>query len=355
MQTELARRKRLNQKPSTCFIRQIRWLASLNRLLGGLLLLASHAGFAAPATILTTQLDLQGDGILATAHVLADGQVQLRTTTGQETLLSLRESPASPPLSPVTQASVQVQTARAGRFLVVRAQLAGGRQQSLVATIQGMAVAPVFVGATGPIGRDAEREVHVTVTPAGLIRYQRSPAIQRCDGESRLFVERFVAGQGPASQWQAAPEITQPTLVLSPLLQATRPPAAMPTSAIGIFRAISASAQAGVVRADLLAPPHELEDGKPSTAWRVSHDATGAFVSFVADGIGHQVHALKLVPAPAATGAMPSQIEVILDAKQRIPVQLSGTGEQWIALPSPVPASCISLLMGAVGTRPGNF
>ena len=355
MQTELTRGNRLEQKPSTWFIREMRRQPSPNRLLGGLLLLASHAGYAAPATILTTQLDLQGDGKLGTVLVMADGQVKLLTAAGQATQLSLRESPESPPLSPVTQARVQVEATREGRYLVVRAQLAGGRQQSLVATIQGMTVAPAFVGATGPIGRDAEREIQVAVTPTGLIRYQRSPAIQRCDGESRLFVERFVAGQGPASQWQAAPEITQPTLAKSPLLQATRPPAAVPTSSVGIFRAISASAQASVVRADLLAPPHELEDGKPTTAWRISHDATGAFVTFAADGIGHQVHALKLVPAPAAAGAMPTQIELLLDAKQRIPVQLSGTGEQWIALPSPVPVSCISLLIGAAGTRPGQY
>lgn len=347
--------ERLGHIQSSWFIRKTRRQTSPRRLIVGLLLLSGHVGYAAPATILTAPVDLQGDGKLGTVQVMADGQVKLSTASGQATQLSLRESPESPPLSPVTQAKAQVETSRESRFLVVRAQLAGGRQQSLVATIQGMTVTPAFVGATGPIGRDAEREVQVAVTSAGLIRYQRSPAIQRCDGESRLFVERFVAGQGPASQWQAAPEITLPTLAASPLLKATRPPAAVPTSSIGIFRATSASAQAGVVRADLLAPPHELEDGKPSTAWRVSHDATGAFVSFAADGIGHQVHALKLVPAPTAAGAMPTQIELLLDAKQRIPVQLSGTGEQWIALPSPLPVSCISLLISAAETRPGQY
>lgn len=355
MQTELVRRQRLGLTLGTWLILKTRRQTSPTLLMTGLLLLASQATYAAPAAILTTQLDLQGDGKLVTAQVLADGQVKLRTTTGHETLLSLRESPDSPPLSPVTQAKAQVEASREGRFLVVRAQLAGGRQQSLVAAVQGAAITPAFVGTTGPIGRDAEREIEVAVTPAGLIRYQRSPTIQRCDGESRLFIERFVAGQAPASQWQAAPEVTQPTLAAHPLQRATRPPPATPTSAIGVFRATSASAQAGVVRADLLAPPHELEDKKPGTAWRVPHDAKNAFVTLVADGIGHQVHALKLVPAPASAGVMPSQVELLLDAQQRIPVQLSGSGEQWITLPSPVPVSCISILITEAGTRPGQY
>lgn len=325
-----------------------RGLALVGALVAALGAPASARAASPPGAALLSQR-LEWDGAATAVTVLSDGTVTIQgiqSGAGAPAPLTLHllSSPG-----PATLRSARAELAPGGdsRYLMIRAQ-AGEAQRLAVVGKVGERLTAIYSGPVGPVGRDGEYSLNIEATPQGLLRYQRAPGVSRCDGEDRLFIERY---QGVAG-WRAAPELGLPELGSLPALTATtRAPAAAPGSPIGVYRFVSASAQVGVQRADLLAPPHELEDGKPATAWRVAAEARGAAATARADGTGHQVQALRITPAPASQGALPRQLALIFgrEAQQRLLVNLSPATRdglpQWVQLPTPVTSSCLSLVI----------
>ena len=301
----------------------------------------------------------------ATAALLSQrldwGGEATSVTVGSDALVSMQSGAQEPlgvrlpgPSKALRSARAEVATGGATRYLLVKLQTVDGGQRLVVVGKVGDKLAAVYAGPVGPVGRDGEYALSIEATPQGLLRYQRVPGLSRCDGEDRLFIERY---QGTAG-WQPAPELAVPELGDAQVLTAAakNPGGAsdaasgsMVGAPIGVYRFVAASAQVGAQRADLLAPPRELEDGKPATAWRVPADARGAFVTARADGAGHSVHALRIVPAAVSQGALPRQLALLFDGKQRLNINLSPPlrdgAAQWIQLPSPIATSCLSIVI----------
>lgn len=301
---------------------------------------ATAAGVPGGAPLLSQRLDWGGEATAVT--VLSDGTVTVQGGAAAPLALRMLASPG-----PTTLRTARAELVPGGeaRYLLIRAQAGEAQRLAVVAKV-GERLTSVYNGPVGPVGRDGEYSVSVEATPQGLLRYQRAPGLSRCDGEDRLFIERY---QGAAG-WRAAPELALPELGdAKALTTTTQAPGGTVGTPIGVYRFVAASAQVGVPRADLLAPPHELEDGKPATAWRVPADARGAFATARADGAGHLVQALRITPAPLSQGALPRQLALILDAKQRLVVNLSPPGRdgaaQWVQLPTPMESSCLSLVI----------
>lgn len=329
-----------------------RAILSLSLLLSG----AGGTPGITEAPILSVQLDADGDGRADTVDVFRQGLVVVRRSAGAASELRYAQE-----AGPLRSATVEIQTAgpeKRERYLAVRAVTAAGAARLLVAT--GTAgLRSVYEGPVGPVGRDGEYAISVSATASGLLRSQSAPGVQRCDGEGRLFPSRWRWPDGP---WQPAPEVTLPEaadLAKLPRLTATAPGPADSGVPLGVYRFVAASAQGTVQRADLLAPPRELEDGSPVSAWQPSAIPQGAFVTARADGRDHAVRAVRLTPAKdARLGGLPRQLLLVLTGDGRgegqrfvaeLPVR-PGREPLVVALPQPVPASCISLVIASPGS-----
>lgn len=312
---------------------------------------AAAAGFAAAGGLLVNErLDSAGESI----HVSVRNDGTVTAQSGAQEQFSTRIA-GSPGGSGAVLKTARAEVTAGGdtRYLIIRAQTVGNGQHVLVLGKANDRWAAVYSGPVGPVGRDGEYAVAVEATPQGLLRYQRAPGVSRCDGEDRLFIERYQGGG-----WHPAPELGLPELSDASVIAATSQGPAGAAAPLGVYRFVAASAQVGVSRADLLAPPQELEDGKPATAWRVPADARGGFVTARADGSGHSVQALRITPAPRSQGGLPRQLALLFDgredgAKKRILINLNPNGRegeaQWVQLPAPIATSCLSLLI----TQPG--
>ncbi len=315
---------------------------------------AAAAGLvAAGGLIVNQQLDWAGESVHVT--VRNDGTITVQSGALEQFSARIFGSAGSPGAA-VKSARAEVVAGGEARYLIIRAQTAGDGQRVQVVGKVNDRWASIYSGPVGPVGRDGEYALAVEAAPQGLLRYQRAPGVSRCDGEDRLFIERYQGGG-----WHPAPELALPELTDATVIAATSQGPAGVASPLGVYRFVAASAQVGVTRADLLAPPQELEDGKPATAWRVPPDARGGFVTARADGAGHSVRALRITPAPRSQGALPRQLALIFDgrdagAKKRLLINLNGReGEaQWVQLPAPIAASCLSLLITqpASGAQP---
>lgn len=308
------------------------------------------------APIAMVELDADGDGRADHVDVFRLGQVVVRRGLGAASELRYAEE-----AGPLRSATVEIQTAgpeKRERYLVVRAVTHAGAARLLVAT--GTAsLRAVYEGPIGPVGRDGEYAISLSATAAGLLRSQSAPGVQRCDGEGRLFPSRWRWPDGP---FQPAPEVTLPdatSLAKLPRLAATAPGPAEAGAPLGVYRFVAASAQGTVQRADLLAPPRELEDGSPVSAWQPSATPQGAFVTARADGRDHAVRALRLTPAKdPKLGGLPRQLLLVLTRDgqkgeaQRFVLELParpGREPLVVTLPQPVPASCVSMVIVSAG------
>lgn len=310
------------------------------------------AAQAASSTLTAAQVDVDGDGRADTVTVSVDGRVAVRRSTGLTDALSFGSLPA------LSRAFIEVLPGLGGsRYLRVEGRPASGGRLLLLALFHGGHLDEVYSGPVGPVGRDAEYAVEVQLSGGELLRYQTSPSVRRCDGETRLFMERYVDPSG----WQPAPEVTLPAAASGPALHASPVASAdLEGPPLGIYRYAGASAQGAIRRADLLAPPRELDDGNRLSSWRVQRDARGAFVTAQADGTGHSVRALRIEAAsPASQGALPRKLALIFENKNIVDVELQpGAAVQWIQLAEPVAARCLSVVVregATAGTAIGEL
>ncbi len=299
-----------------------------------------------PQVLAWISADADGDGKPDTLTLRGDGTLQLEWAGRPATVLRVSDAPLLK-----RPAEVQFLATESGRFVLSRASEPGrggaATMRALALLLRGAQPEVAYRGPVGPVGRDAEYSIELGLTPAGLLRYQTTPAVRRCDGETRLFVERYSAPGGfapfaaatlPAPQEAAATESASLTATATPPSAYAGPP-------IGIYRFTAASAAAHVTRADQLGPPRELEDDSPLSAWAPpAAQLRGAFVTAQADGSGHAPRAIRL---QAARGRpLPSQLWVILSQQHRYRVTLGPAPVQWLLLPAEATGDCVSLQIG---------
>lgn len=303
------------------------------------------AGPAAPPVLASARLDLDGDEKDEEVIVKDGGQVLVLrggAPLGQAELGG-----------PIVSATIERAGAR-GRpsYLVVRAKGRSG-PRLLVAHVPpgGGGLRVAHAGPVGALGRDGERTLTVTITGDApeVRRHQAAPGLLRCDGEGRLFPERY----DPAAGWRPDP----PPPPSSPSAPRLRPqgtaPAGLGPRPLPIYRFVAASAQAGAGgRADLLLPPGELADGRTETAWRVGAGAEGAWVTARASG-DHGVRALRIVPAEEKGLRPPRTLAAIFADGSAYLFDLQ-KGPQWIVLPKRVRSPCVSLGIVATTAGPGE-
>lgn len=156
------------------------------------------------------------------------------------------------------------------------------------------ALAEVWRGEVGPVGRDGDYEIRIDATAKGLIRSQRRSGVVRCDGKpARLFSEGWDEANGEFRPIKADVSVDDS----APVLTASRTPPANEALISAVFRAAAGSTEAGAGDASQLGTPHELDDGDPATVWREDRggDGRGEFVTYRARR-GAKVKALRIVP-----------------------------------------------------------
>ncbi len=294
--------------------------------------------------------DLDGDG-RTEALVLDDsGQLAISSGTGVGSRLPLPLGSRYPRIS---DGKLQVEKLRSGESVVVATGLrTKGQRVAVWARLRGGKLAPIYSGPVGPVGADGEYSVGMQILDGELLRHQAAPQVERCDGERRLFLERFVPeGEG---KWQPLPDR------LLPKVQQTLPaslsaPSELSPSPLRVYRLASASRQAGIDRADLLTAPRELDDGQAQTSWRLPHDAKGTFFTWRSEMPGRSLRALKLTPATAGQGISPTQLILTVSATESWRIVSQGQSMPvWWLLPRAVPTDCVSITIENPGTKEGQ-
>ncbi len=214
-----------------------------------LLVLTAACLGAAPAA---SEITVDG----RTIRVALDGADGLAFTAADGRLLGTLRAPA--PLGHLPEIDV----VHAERDLYLHARLPrGAGAVELVGRFDGERVVPVYAGMTGPQG-DGERAERLRVDGAGVLRYQTSPGVARCDGDDVLFPALYDPRQGRFRGVTIAPPDG------APLAASPTPPAGARGRPLGMFRFVAASTMKGDEgRADRLGAPRELEDGRADTTW----------------------------------------------------------------------------------------
>lgn len=297
----------------------------------------------APQVLSWISADADGDGKPDTLTLRGDGTLQIEWAGRAAS--TLRFGPAVVLRRP---ADLQFLVTASGRYVLARASEVGRggatQPKALAAQVRGGGAVIASLGAVGPVGRDGEYAVDLSLSPAGLLRYQTTPSVRRCDGENRLFVERYADAGFQADGGVTLPAsgagASEPTL----LTATSSPPSAYAGPAMGIYRWIAASAAAHATRADQLGPPRELEDDSPLSAWAPpATQVPGAFVTAQADGSGHAPRAIRI--AAAKGRPLPSRLLIILGAQKRFQVSLGSAAVQWVTLPADAGSDCVSLVI----------
>jgi HEAT repeat protein len=235
----------------------------------------------------------------------------------------------------------------------------GGRGEALAAEWRAGQLHELWRGPVGPQGADGESTLYMEAGRHGLLRYAGRAGVARCDGKTaHLHAERFDFARGRFRSVDEAPRIPGD----APVLTATRTPPPGVAAAVKPldFRALAASSQLGAGPGDLVAPA-EIEDGDPATAWIEGRAGfgRGEFVTARASLDGGLVRAIRIIPGHASSGrsfAEQNRLRSIglLVGRDRayratFPTDPARSGKPadpyWIALPEPVAADCVSLVV----------
>jgi hypothetical protein len=304
-------------------MRRASWLLCLS-------LVAAGGSPPAPPPLAEARGDLDGDGRPERVVLERDGTLRVMGPDG-----AVR---AQRTLAPATSGAVSLPTVEGVALVHARAALAGGRAVELVARLGPAGLEPIYEGPTGPVG-DGDRSEHLRVEAGGLERWQRSPTVRRCDGEERLFRQRYDFAR--ARFVPAAPLLPDgPSLAA-----AAHTPAGVGTPPLGAFHFMAASSGADAEgRADRLGAPRELDDAEPATVW--AGDA-GDWAAARALRGGLKLRAIRILPG---RGAAPRALRLVLDGGRVFRVELpGGGGAAWVAMPDGPPTACVAVVLDEPG------
>ena len=267
---------------------------------------------------------------------------------------------------PVVELRVPIQNA--GKGNAARAASGGERTEVWIGEQAASGLRRLHGEVVGPRDADGETRTEAAVTSEGIFQFQTAARLVRCSGAPmRLGLRRYDFGRGRfvdsadlpppvPTVLDAAPEATEATRA--------RPRVQFP---FALTSAPAADDAPGPVDPRRLVAPLPLSDGDPATVW-LSRGARGETLTARAASAGHQVTGLRLWPADTRSRARllattrPRQLYLELgpSADQRFEVRLDPAVTAadahrrplWVALPKPVPSSCVSLSVREV--TPGS-
>jgi len=316
------------------------------RLLGAAatLVLASSIASAAPLATLTEDLD--NDGTVETIEVSSAGVLTIVQGRPRATL----------DLGAATRATLAV-ARRDGRALLV-ADLTRGttdREATILEYRRSGASGVLAILATtrlGGVGLDDDYQIELDATARGLYRYQTRGGLRRCDGKPLylfpqgfdLRTKTFLAAVPP---FDFEPAVTTLPARIDPA------PSAPPV----IYKARTASTQAGAGDAGALTIPGELDDGAIDTAWSegLGSDGHGNLFTFEPRLAGVQAKQLRVIPGKHTATKLPRETNrarelAILTAQQTWRVELPDSAKEplgtayTIDLPAAV-TGCVSVVL----------
>jgi HEAT repeat protein len=238
------------------------------------------------------------------------------------------------------------------------------REEVWIGELGGRAARVVFNGPAGARDADGETALVLEVSADGVLEYQTSSQVTRCDGApARLFPRAYDFEAG-----RFRPVVSPLPPPARETLVGRRGDPAMPTGrpvASFHFTAASTTAGAGSDARDLTAPV-AVDDGDPATAWSegLGGDGRGEFLTARAGAGGAVVRGLRIVPGDAASAQRflarnrVRKLQLSLGPRddQRFDVELPEDGAAgarfrepfWVALPRPMPASCATVVITEV-------
>lgn len=247
--------------------------------------------------------------------------------------------------------------------VAVRGQAA---EETWIGDLSARPARTIWSGLTGPRDADGEASLYVEVTPDRIFEYQTAEQVTRCDGQPvRLFPRA----------WDFASARFRPIVSALPPLAATKLTAvrdapAMPAGRpLGGFHFVAASTTSSAGSdARGLGAPTALDDGDPSTVWSegLGGDGRGEFLTARALNGPYHVRGLRIVPGDASSPAAfkaRNRIKTLALAfgpqpERRFEVEFpqdpaavggaKAAAPYWIALPAPVEAACVTVVIREV-------
>lgn len=331
----------------------------------GLVLSLSTPGPLAAAPLAQTRFDLDGDRRADTIAVETPAAVVIDRATGGR---------AFKPFATTTATRATLTTGVHGGSPVVVASVfdSTGTGEAVALRWQGNTAVEVWRGPVGVRGRDRDHEVVVEASPYGLIRYQSRRDLVRCDGQTPWA---FTEALDPRSR-EFRPAYNKGRIADSnkPLIATKESPFATAPSQGLAFASALPSTQAGAASAAELVPSVELDDGNPQTAWREERggDGRGETLTFRSQLANTQVIGLRFLPGDGSSlDAFTSHNRlkrfalVTANGAQWIELPVDplrdGAGPTtpyWVALPQPLAADCVSIVLDGFysgrGSRVGS-
>jgi len=203
---------------------------------------------AAPATVASAQTAARPLAS-AKADVDGDGKVdEVRVEGGQIVVARAGSKKAAWKAfaTPGTMTAAELTVGGPGRpYVAVSARFeVDGKpvHEGLVVRWVKGALAEVWRGDVGPVGRDGDYEVRIDATASGLVRSQRRVGVVRCDGKpAALFAEGWDDAGGKFRPIRGSVDVDE----AAPVVTATRAAPANPAAVSAVFRASVTSTEAG--------------------------------------------------------------------------------------------------------------
>lgn len=318
----------------------------MRRIVPALLLLGS-ARIALADDVTTRKVDVDGDGKVDVVTVDATG---VTVKIGKKEHAQRWAETGSFEGATLTSGGKgkQPYLAVSARFRVDGREIGEG----LVLRWQAGALAEVWRGPVGPIGRDADYAVALEATAAGVVRSQRRAGFDRCDGApAELFREGWNDAAGKFQPIRGSVTIAASATTLTATREA---PDGAPTLS-AIYRAAVASTEAGATDASQLGAPHQLDDGDAATAWTEDRggDGRGEWFTYRARHKGAKLAGLRILAGDArgttemaASNRVARLAVVTPDRAYWIDLPDDTRADAWwVKLPEPVAAECVTVLL----------
>ena len=265
-------------------------------------------------------------------------------------------------------------TVQGKQVLEVRVPLSAStpsREEAWVGLIEpGTGLRPIYAGLVGALDADGETSRALTVAAEGIAVHESAARLHRCDGRPvRLGLRRHDFATGRMSD--VDPDLPPVASTVLTARRGGKPPADRPRVAFPFALTSAPPEGASGSGLDSLVAPTALNDGDPRTVWLegAAGDGRGEVLTARAAGSAQSVVGLRLLPGDtrsrqqfqAHARARVLHLSLGKSAEQQFEVILEDDpGGQsyrrpfWVALPKPVPASCLTITVREVtrGSHP---
>jgi HEAT repeat protein len=253
-----------------------------------------------------------------------------------------------------------VLTVSGRRVIEVRLPVRGepaGRAELWVAERSNADTKVIWWNVVGPLDADGETSLVVRVTEDGIEEYQTAARLSRCDGATVPLFRRT---------WDFAARAFRPGSPDLPprsgeTVTARRGNAPDGKPLGGFFFTAASSTPNATTQAAQLRPPSAVNDGNPETAWSTTGSGRGHLLT-ARSSSGFAITGLRLLPGDTSTqarylaSARPRRLTLIFgpEAPRNVDVDLLEDADggrkrfrdpYWIALPKPVTASCVTVVV----------